>query len=76
MGAYHPFLVTDIRAAAVVGDISTDGVTIASSTVGVELSTKITIGDVELGEITVAHDLDVEVGLDVTETSNDTIRNN
>lgn len=47
----HPFLVVDILAGDVRGNVSTDGVTVTGSSVGVKLTSHVAFGDVNLGEV-------------------------
>lgn len=59
----HPLLVEDVLSADVGGDVPTDGVAHVGGAVGVELTTFVTGQDVDLGKVTVGHDLNVEGGL-------------
>lgn len=57
----HPFLVEDIAAGWDVGrDVSADRVTDVLGTVGVELSSRVTIGDVHLGTVPETVNLNVQ----------------
>lgn len=69
----HPLFVMHIGTRDVGGDITTDGVTKSGSTVGVELSSLITAGNVDLGEITETLDLNVKRSLDVVDSGESTI---
>jgi len=47
----HPLFVVNILSSDVGGDISTNGVTVSSSTVRIKFSTHIAISDVDLGKV-------------------------
>jgi hypothetical protein len=57
-------LVVNVLAGGVGRDVTADGVTVAGGTVRVELTAKVAVGDVDLGEVSPAHDLPVQRGLD------------
>jgi hypothetical protein len=61
----HPLLVEDILTGGKVGgDVSTDGVAEVLGSVGVELTTRVTVDNVDAGTVPEAVDLDVGGGLD------------
>lgn len=70
----HPLLVEDVLSGRDVGsDVSSDGVTDVLGTVGVELSSRVTEGNVDLGTVPETVDLNVRVGLDEVSSGDDTI---
>lgn len=69
----HPLLVKDVLTGDVGGDVTTDWVTHVGSSVRVELTTVVTVDHVDLGEITVGHDLNVQRSLDEVDTSHGTV---
>ena len=60
----HPLFVKDVLARDVRGDVSTDGVSDVLGSVRVELTTRVTVGDVDLGSVPKTVDLDIGIGLD------------
>lgn len=66
----HPLLVEDILSRDVGGHISSNRVSDVLRAVGVELTTRVTVGDVDLGSVPEPVDLDVLVGLDELQISN------
>lgn len=69
----HPLLVEDVLTGDVGGDVTTDWVTHVGSSVRVELTTVVTVNHVDLGEVTVGHDLNVQRSLDKVNTSHGTV---
>lgn len=70
----HPLLIRNVRTSRVSGDVTTDGVTKTSSTVGVKLTSLVTALNVKMGEVTETLDLPVEGSLDKVDGGKDTIR--
>lgn len=60
----HPFLVVHVTAADVGSNVTTDRVSFAGSSVGVEFTSLVTLRDVELGQVSPTGDLDVGGRLD------------
>jgi hypothetical protein len=60
----HPLFVKDVFTRNVRGDVSTDRVSNVLGTVRVELTTSVTVRDVDLGSVPESVDLDVSGGLD------------
>lgn len=56
----HPLLVENIGTTYIGGDVSTHGVAFVFGSVGVELTTSVTLGDVHFGTVPEAVDLNVE----------------
>lgn len=70
----HPLHVPYILACNTGGGITTDGVTDVLGSPRVELSSGITVGNVDLGTVPEPVDLDVKGGLDVMSSSDDAVR--
>lgn len=60
----HPLLVEDILSRDVRSDIASDRVSNVLGSVRVELTTRVTVGDVDLGSVPKTVDLDIGIGLD------------
>lgn len=71
----HPLLVEDVLSRDVGCHVTTNWVTHVCGTVGVKLTTVITWDNVDLGEVTVGHHLNVERRLDEVDSSDGTVWN-